>query len=126
MLVRYTMRMLEKDAKNTVPTLRKRRRGGFVRRVFLTTGAFVLYIRDALIDDLRLVWREGRLFVGLFFVVVGIVSFASDKYCDGNTSSHYACTRPSTYYYYPWWAVTFVVVGSFFVCLWFLRRQEKR
>ena len=121
--MRYTVGMLEREK---MPTSRRRRRGGFVRRVFLTTGAFVLYIRDALFDDFRVMWREGRLFVGLFFVTVGLLSFASDKYCDGNTSSHYACTRPSTYYYYPWWAVACVVLGSFFVCLWFVRRQGKK
>jgi len=102
-----------------------RRSVGFFKRTVFTVGAFVLYVRDALADDIKLMWRHARLFVGLVFVVVGTLSFASDKYCDGTTGSHYACTRPTTYYFYPWWAILLVILGSFFIVLWFLRRKKR-
>ncbi len=64
-----------------------------------------------------------RLFVGLTLAIIGILSFASDRYCDGNTSVAYTCTRPATYYFYPSWAIGLVVVGAVLVGTWVLRRE---
>ena len=102
-----------------------RRLAGIVKRGFFTVGAVILFVRDALIRDLRDILRHGRLFVGMAFVSTGLLSFASGRYCDGMTSSYVACTRPSTYYYYSWWAITLVVVGLFFIVLWSLRSKKK-
>jgi hypothetical protein len=77
------------------------------------------------VHDLANIVEHGRLFLGTFLTLVGILSFASDRYCDGNTSAYYACTRPATYYYYPWWATLLIILGSFSVMLWFLRKKKR-
>ncbi len=97
---------------------------GFVRRVMLTIGAFVSLVWRKLRGDIRVVARDARIFIGLGLVLTGLLSVASDRYCDGNASSHYTCTRPSTYYFYPWWAILLVIVGSFLIVLWYLRRKK--
>lgn len=101
-----------------------KRTAGMARRVVFTLGALVLFIRDELAEDFRDMVASSRLFLGLASVLVGLLSFASDKYCDGSAANYYTCTRPATYYYYPWWAILLIVVGSFFVVLWFLRRKH--
>ena len=88
-------------------------------------SAVVLFFRDAITDDLAIVWKHGRLFLGLILTIVGLLSFAADRYCDGNTSINYACTRPSSYYYYPWWAILLIILGSFSIVLWFLRKKTR-
>jgi hypothetical protein len=100
-----------------------RRRRGLLGGILRFVRALFLYLRDALHDDLIDVLRNGKLFLGMLLAGIGLLSFSSDRYCDGNTSSYYACTRPSTYYYYPWWAIALVIIGSFLIVLWFLRRK---
>jgi hypothetical protein len=95
-----------------------------LRRIFFTLGALILFIRDELAEDVRDIAVHGRLFVGIALTLIGMLSFASDKYCDGTAANYYTCTRPATYYYYPWWALLLVVIGSFFIVLWFLRRKH--
>jgi len=106
------------------PKPRGRRRRGLLRRTVRIVRALTLWGSDLLHDDFSTVWRNGRLFFGLVLSTIGLLSFASDRYCDGNTSSYYACTRPSTYYYYPWWAIILVIVGSLLIVLWFLRIRK--
>lgn len=101
-----------------------KRTAGVLRRVVLTLGALILFVRDELVRDVEDILLHGRLFIGLALTVSGLLSFSSDKYCDGTAANYYACTRPATYYYYPWWAILLVVIGSFFVVLWFLRRKH--
>ena len=57
------------------------------KRVVFVCGALVLMIKDAVAVDVEEVFRHARLFVGLMLTVVGLLSFASDRYCDGNASS---------------------------------------
>lgn len=76
-------------------------------------------------DDIRLGVAHIRLVVGTVLMTIGLLSFASDRYCDGTASSHYACTNPSAYYYYPWWAVGLVSVGVLLVVLWWVRRTSE-
>ena len=95
-----------------------------VRRAFFTLGALALFIRDELVRDVQDIVLSGRLFLGIALSLVGFLSLASDKYCDGNAANYYTCTRPATYYYYPWWAILLIVIGSFLIVLWFLRRQR--
>jgi hypothetical protein len=97
---------------------------GVFKKTLLIFGAILLLCRDSLREDVAQIWEHARLFVGTAFVVVGLLSFSSDRYCDGNTSSYYACTRPSTYYEYPWWAILLTVLGSVLIVLWFLRRKN--
>ena len=74
--------------------------------------------------DVHVCVSAWRLVLGLVFVVVGLLSFASDRYCDGTVSSHYACTNPSTYYFYPWWTIMLTAIGAVLCVLWFLRARE--
>jgi hypothetical protein len=98
----------------------RRRRGGLVRR----TGAFARVGVRALREDCIDLFLEGRLTLGSALLVVGLMSFTSDRYCDGTASTYYACTNPSTYYFYPSWAIVLVVIGTWFIVLWFLRRRR--
>ncbi len=99
---------------------KKRRRAPLAR----TIGSTVVYGVQGLLSDGVYILREGRLFLGTALIVLGALSFASDRYCDGTASTHFACTRPTTYYYYPWWAILFVILGTFLVLLWWLRTRE--
>jgi len=104
----------------------KRRRGFSIGRVMRRMlRALLLFLRDKVYEDVVLITRNWRLFLGMLFTSVGLLSFSSDMYCDGNTSAYYACTRPATYYYYSSWAIFFIVLGSFLVVLWFLRGRER-
>ncbi len=102
---------------------RTQRKRGFLSVTFRTIGALVRFLFEKMREDVAVMLINARLYIGLAFLIVGLLSFSSGKYCDGNSSSYYACTRPSTYYYYSWWATILVVVGSFFIVLWFLRRK---
>lgn len=95
-----------------------------VRRVLFTLGALVLFVRDELAHDVQDIVAHGRLFLGTALTIIGVLSFESDKYCDGNAANYYSCTRPDTYYFYPWWAILLIIAGVYFVVLWFLRRKQ--
>ena len=81
---------------------------------------------DAVWDMFAREWAllsgEGRLYLGAAFFIVGLFSWKADKYCDGNTAEYFACTHPVPYYYYPWWAITLVVVGALLLIGW--RRRK--
>ena len=94
------------------------------KRVVFICGVIALAVKDVIAVEMDEILRHARLFTGLALTVVGLLSFTSDRYCDGNASSYYACTRPATYYFYPWWAILLIVLGSFLIVLWFLRRQH--
>lgn len=101
-----------------------KRRGRFFVMVFRIAIAFFSFIKKKVTHDIVVIFENGRLFGGLLFLTVGLLSFQSDKYCDGNSSSYYACTRPATYYYYPGWATLLIVFGLFLIVLWFLRNKQ--
>jgi hypothetical protein len=104
----------------------KKRRGFvFIRLVFRMGKAMLLFLKDKIYEDFELMLYHGRLFFGIILTGIGMLSFTSDRYCDGNTSSFYACTRPATYYYYPWWAILCTLLGTVFVTLWFLRKKKQ-
>jgi hypothetical protein len=107
------------------PHPRPRMRLGRVHKVWRYAQALVTLMRDMVADDVARIWMHARLFIGQLLLIVGLFSFASDKYCDGNSSAYYACTRPSTFYYYPWWAIVLIVLGSFSCMLWFLRKKGR-
>lgn len=104
---------------------RPRVRVGRMGKMWRTVVAVVLFFRDAVMEDLARIWKHGRLFLGMVLTTLGVLSFASDRYCDGNTSAYYACTRPATYYYYPWWAILLILLGSCSIVLWFLRKKTR-
>ena len=104
---------------------KSKKRRGIVRVLMRIVGAFYFFVYDIVVDDIKVILYNSRLFAGIALVIVGILSFGSGKYCDGNTSNYYACTRPSTYYYYSWWAIALIVMGSFSIVLWFLRKKKR-
>ena len=111
---------------NKVTKRKIKRRRGVVQGVIRVIIAVYLFIYDIVMDDIKIIVRNTRLFAGIAFTTIGVFSFESSKYCDGNTSNYYACTRPSTYYYYSWWAIFLIVIGLFSIVLWFVRNKRKR
>lgn len=105
------------------------RRGGIGRSVKIA-GLLVEHVFDVLIDAIigyaRIVWLETELFLGATLALVGLLSFSNGKNCDGNTADYLSCTHPSTYYYYGALEITLIVIGVFFVLMWFLKRREKK
>lgn len=88
---------------------------------------FISYIQRSFVHGARetfaVVVREFDLFLGNALVVMGLLSFDSDKYCDGNTAEYLSCTRPSTYYYFDYLDIFLVVLGATLVIAWFLKRR---
>lgn len=93
-----------------------------VRWVRTFSGAVASYAYRQVCSDLGLIMRHVRLFGGVACTVTGLLSFASDRYCDGSTSAYATCTRPAVYYFYPWWAVVLILIGLWSVLLWYVRR----
>lgn len=91
----------------------------------VTTVRFLL--RSTLLgmrDDVRRSIEHARLLVGVSSMSVGLLTFSSGRYCDGTVADHFACTRPSTYYYYSELSIFLVVVGMVLLTLWYLRMRE--
>ncbi len=96
-----------------------------VLRVFVRSFlALFNLLFDNVKDDVSIVFREGKLFSGMFLFLIGFFSFSSDRYCDGSTGPLYTCTRPSTYYYYSWWAILLIVFGISLLLVWYLRKKK--
>jgi hypothetical protein len=81
-------------------------------------------IYDFIVGSLQTIARDASLFIGVALTVVGLLSFHSDKFCDGNTADYLSCTRPSTYYFYSPVEIGIVVVGIFLIMIWM--RNTKR
>lgn len=73
---------------------------------------------------LRYLLLETELFLGAALVAIGLLSFESDKFCDGNTADYLSCTRPSTYYFFDWLDVTLIILGIFLILIWVLKTRE--
>lgn len=90
---------------------------------------FVNYIFDTLLVSLRknfsIMLKEIDLFLGSALVIIGMLSFESDKYCDGNTADYLSCTRPTTYYYFDAFDKILILLGVFLIILWFVKRNNK-
>jgi hypothetical protein len=90
--------------------------------------SFITYIRKAVVDGAQetfaSVVREFDLFLGNALLLIGLLSFESDKFCDGNTADYLSCTRPSTYYYFDYLDIFLIVVGSTLVIAWFLKQRR--
>jgi hypothetical protein len=88
----------------------------------------ILYTADRLIDAggeyAGIIKKEAELFLGAALLFMGFLSFESDKYCDGNTADYLSCTRPATFYYFDALDIFLIVIGVFFILLWFLKRGE--
>ena len=98
-----------------------RLRTGTMRLLF-STGDRLL---DAMEENWAIVRREKDLFFGSLLFLLGLLDFHSGKYCDGNTADYLSCTRPVTYYYYTWLEIILIIVGVFFILLWFMKREQR-
>jgi multisubunit Na+/H+ antiporter MnhG subunit len=87
------------------------------------------YIKKLLFSEavkfyVRIFKEQIVLFLGIAFLIIGIFAFQSDRYCDGNTATYYACTNPSTYYYYPLGSIVLIVIGAFLTLLAYLGNKR--
>lgn len=100
-----------------------------VKRMWRISVAIVWYVFDRLMDSMeenwRIVRREADLFFGTLLTLLGVFGFHSGKYCDGNTADYLSCTRPTTFYYYGWLELFCIIMGTFFIILWFQKRDKK-
>ncbi len=102
---------------------------GKVRHAWRFTSLFTVYFFestiDAVIDYAGVIAREKELFLGAALSLIGLFSFESDKFCDGNTAYYLSCTRPSTFYYFDALDITLIVIGVFFLLIWFLKHSKR-
>ena len=91
-------------------------------------GLIVSHLFNSFLDRLahfiEVLSKEIELFVGTALVLIGLFSFESDKFCDGNTADYLSCTRPSTYYYFGSLDIFCIVLGTFLILFWVLRSRE--
>ena len=94
------------------------------RIAWLTTLHVLDLLTDAVENNWAIISRESDLFLGSLLTLLGLLNFQSSKYCDGNAADYLSCTRPTTYYYYNGLEVALVIIGTFFILLWFLKRKK--
>ena len=99
-----------------------------VARFFHVLWLLVDYSFNSFVDAIGayigIMRREASLFWGSAFVIFGLLSFQSDKFCDGNTADYLSCTRPTAYHFYGTFDKMLIVVGVFLVLIWLLRRAR--
>ena len=83
------------------------------------------YVADGIIEAWHVMRHDAGLFWGVGFTIIAIFGFSSGRYCDGNTAEYLSCTRPATYYFYDVWHVGLLVIGVFFILVWFLKVRHK-
>jgi hypothetical protein len=96
-----------------------------LKMVWLVLQYFFNRAVDALAKDILIIQREADLFLGSALLAVGLLGFESSRYCDGNVNDHISCTRPATYYYFNTWDIALIVLGVFFVLVWYFKSQER-
>ena len=103
------------------PAMRAKR---IARIIWLSIVYFFDVLADAIIERAAIMRVEVDLFLGTSLAVLGILSFQTGKYCDGNTADYLSCTRPATYYYYSPVSIIAVVIGISLVLVWVVRRKR--
>ncbi len=98
--------------------------GRTVRIGGLIVGHLFNGFLDKLAHFVEVVGKEIELFIGTALVLIGLFSFESDKFCDGNTADYLSCTRPSAYYYFGSLDIFCIVLGTFLILFWVLRSRE--
>lgn len=105
-----------------------RRRKGTLAKSAQFAWLLLLWAIDRLVDlalvNGRIFAQEASLFIGVAVLSIGLLSFESAKYCDGNTAEYLSCTRPSTYYYFDALDIFLVIVGISCILLWWLKRKR--
>lgn len=95
------------------------------RIVWLVIGYFFEAVTSIFVNNWKIVRKEADLFVGVTLSLIGVLSFESGRYCDGNTADYLSCTRPATYYYFDTLDVFFVVFGVLLMLVWFFKNRGK-
>lgn len=80
---------------------------------------------DALARDIVIIQREADLFLGAALCTIGLLGFESSRYCDGNLNDYISCTRPATYYYFDTLDIILIVLGVFFMLVWYFKHTER-
>ena len=101
------------------------RKRSYIAAAFYSLVYFVLLVKDGIVQDVSYMWHNARVFLGSGLVLIGLLNISADRFCDGSTNTHIACTRPTTYYYYSEVAIISIVIGSFLILLWFLRKGSR-
>ena len=105
------------------------RAGKGTKRFFQVLWLFVRYLFDRTLDalarDVVVVQREADLFLGIALFLIGLLGFESSRYCDGNLNDYISCTRPATYYYFDTLDIVCIVIGTFFVLVWYFKHKER-
>lgn len=96
-----------------------------VRMVWLVIERLFDILMDALVEYAHIIWREMEVFFGSALLLVGVFGFQNGKNCDGNTADYISCTNPSTFYYYDWLQIAVIVIGVFFIMLWFFKLRNR-
>src|SRR5262245_11313036 len=108
---------MEEVQQQSRPTLVAR-----LRRWAWIAWLLVLFTINKLIDAAQVYYavirREIELFVGVAFSLIVAFGFNSARFCDGNTADYLSCTRPTAYHYYGGFDIFMIVVGVFFILLW--------
>jgi len=71
-----------------------------------------------------LVKKNAVLFFGNALFLLGVFGFSRGKYCDGNTADYLDCTNPAVYYHYGPMALAAILLGAFFITVWFLKKSD--
>lgn len=95
------------------------------RRAWLATFHWLDHLMDLAEDNWDIIRREADLFFGAALVLLGLFNFQSGKYCDGNAADYLSCTSPTTYYYYGALEIALILIGVFFILLWFFKRAQR-
>ncbi len=89
----------------------------------------LFYSFEMVVENFGASWaivrREGELFFGTAVTIIGMLGFSSSRYCDGNTAEYLSCTRPSAFYYYDMGHIALVVLGVFYILIWFQKGLRK-
>lgn len=83
-------------------------------------------VAEVLGEYVQIARQHIELFLGAALTIVGVLSFNSDKYCDGNTVEYLSCTRPNTYYYFSGFDIALVVVGVSLILIWVVKNRSTK
>lgn len=75
--------------------------------------------------NVAVVLSAKELFLGSALTIIGLMSFETDRFCDGNTADYLSCTRPNAYYYFDSLDIALVVLGITLILCWFIARRHR-
>ncbi len=114
------------EHKETTGEGKKRSVKGIAHTTWITVEYLSVRVAEALGVNVRIMREEADLFVGATLTLLGLLNWSSSKYCDGNTADYLSCTRPTTYYYYGWFEIALVILGTLLVLVLFVKNRRSR